>query len=72
MPILTKLTSLLSIISIPLFSISQITIGRIDSVKDVNGVICAYIGEIKGNKPNGRGILIYPEGKILCDLRAFS
>lgn len=71
MPILTKLTSLLSIISIPLFSISQITIGRIDSVKDVNGVICAYIGEIKGNKPNGRGLLIYPEGKNALRLTGF-
>lgn len=60
MPKFIRLTGLLSFILATIHCSSQIQIGRIDSVKDVNGVICTYVGEIKGNKPNGRGMLIYP------------
>jgi hypothetical protein len=40
---------------------AQTYLGRIDSLKDGNNITCSYIGEIKNNKPHGRGMLIYTD-----------
>ncbi|HMT72458.1 MAG TPA: hypothetical protein PKA77_00190 [Chitinophagaceae bacterium] len=55
----------------PFLASSQIRIGRVDSVKDAAGVVCTYIGEIKNNKPNGRGMLMYPENKDAIRLTGY-